>query len=123
MDNEEQTSIDAIIERARAENPDIRPRGEDDWDWTWADEGFDLLECGDVLLAERRFQQLMLAQPDQPEGYEGLALVYGELGRKEEALVLIERAVDLATDLLQKDFIDQNVLDELLDEQDRIEKL
>ena len=120
-EDKEKTLLDRIIEQARQENPDIRPNAEDDWDWTWADEGFDLLEGGDSLLAERKFQELMLAEPGQPDGYEGLAMVYCELGRKEEALVLIERAVELATDLLARDFIDPQVLDELLEEQALIE--
>jgi len=82
-----------------------------------------LLEGGEALLAERKFQELMIAQPEEPDGYEGLALVYGELGRKEEALVLIEHAVALARDLLRRDFIDRHVLDELLAEQRRIESM
>lgn len=115
--------IAQIVERVRASNPDIRPHGEDDWSWTWADEGFDMLESGDVLLAERKFEELIVAEPDEPDGYEGLALVYRHMGRKREARVLIEHAVHLATDLLARDYIEPHVLEELQAEQQLIDAM
>ena len=90
------------------------------WDWTWADEGMDLLDNGEVLLAERKFQELILARPDDFDGYEGLAMVCKAMGRREEAVMLIEHAVQLAGASLARDFIDRQVFDEVADEQREI---
>ena len=37
-------------------------------DWGWVDTGLELLEEGDTLLAERKFQELILARPDDIAG-------------------------------------------------------
>lgn len=116
MDETEPT-IEQFVAKLRAELPDIRSDAEDDWDWTWADEGMDLLESGELLLAERKFQELILAKPGHLEGYEGLALVYQDMHRKREAVMLIGHAVLLAQDFLRQDFIDREVFDVLADEQ------
>lgn len=103
--------------RLRAEMPDIKPDANDDWDWTWADEGMDLLESGELLLAERKFQELILSRPKNFEGYEGLALVYHDMHRKREAVMLIGHAVLLAQEFLRQDYIDREVFDVIADEQ------
>jgi tetratricopeptide (TPR) repeat protein len=123
MDNEKRSPVERLVEKLRRENPDIRPYAEDDWDWTWADEGLDLLDSGDPLLAEKKFQELIVAQPEHPDGYEGLALVYRELGRKDEAVMLIQHAVELARVLLAREEIDPGVLAELQAEQVQIEAM
>jgi tetratricopeptide (TPR) repeat protein len=117
------TSIAELRDRLQKEIPDIRPGGADDWDWTWADEGMDLLETEDYLLAERKFQELILARPDDCDGYEGLALVYQAMGCKREAGLLIDHAVRIAEKLVAKDHIDQEVLDAILAEQQQIQAM
>jgi hypothetical protein len=117
---EETLTISAYMERLREQNPDIRPCGEEDWDWNWADEGVDLMECGEYLLAERKFQELILARPNEYEGYEGLALVCRALWLKEEAALLIGHAVLLAQAEVERDLLDRAVLDELAAEQNEI---
>lgn len=108
------------LDRLRHQFPDIRPYGEDDWDWNWADEGMEALEAGDYAWAEYRFQQLIASQPNHSDGYEGLALVYQALGFKRQALILIEEAFRIAKEHRQKDWIDQEVLDEIRLERERI---
>ena len=114
---ETEPTIEQFVAKLRAELPDIQPDTEDDWDWTWADEGMDLIESGELLLAERKFQELILARPGHFEGYEGLALVYHDMQRKREAVMLIGHAVLLAQEFLRKDFIDREVFDVVADEQ------
>jgi Flp pilus assembly protein TadD len=98
----------------------IRPYGEDDWDWTWADEGMEFLESGDVGMAELKFQELIAAQPEHPDGYEGLALVCELRGDLERAVVLIDEAVRLAQALLARDHVDRHVLEAIAASQSRI---
>mgnify|MGYP000598560550 CR=1 FL=1 len=114
--------IERLLERLQRENPEIRPYGEDDWDWTWADEGMELLDGGDTLLAEKKFEELIVAQPEHPDGYEGLALVYERLGRKAEAVVLMRHAVHLAQKLVERDWLDADVLEAIVQEQRRLEQ-
>ena len=123
MENEENTCEDKFLKGLREQFPDICPYGEDDWDWTWGDEGLEFLEAGDLGMAELRFQQLIAAQPKHPDGYEGLALVYKQLQRKREAVILIDEAVRLAGILVEKGHIDSEVLDEMLMEQAEIKAM
>lgn len=119
-ENDPFASIETFREGLRRRFPDIRAYGEDDWDWTWADEGMEFMEAGDFGMAELKFQQLIVAQPDHPDGYECLALLYGRLGHRREALVLIAEAVRIARQHVEKGLIDQEVLDEILAEQSDI---
>lgn len=110
--------ISELLDKLREELPDIQENDEDSW--TWCDEGIEFLETSDFFMAERKFQELILAQPRHYDGYEGLALVYRELGRLEEAALLIDHARKLAEGLLAKDHIDQHVLDEIVAEHTEI---
>lgn len=114
---ETEPTIEQFVAKLRAEIPDIHPGAEDDWDWAWADEGMDLLDTGELLLAERKFQELILARPGHFDGYEGLALVYQDMRRRREAVMLIGHAVLLAQEFLRQDFIDREVFDAIADEQ------
>jgi hypothetical protein len=120
---ESEPTIEEFVAKLRAELPDIRPNGEEDWDWSWADEGMDLLDNGELKLAERKFQELIVAQPNHFEGYEGLALVYQDMHRKREAVMLIGHAVSLAQEFLREEFIDRDVFDVIADEQHEILKM
>ena len=100
--------------------PDIRPYDMDDWDFTWADDGYQFLEACDFGMAELTFQRLIAARPDDPDGYEGLALVYQALGIRDWAVRLIEEAVRLAKARLEADMLDAEVLADLQAEQERI---
>lgn len=116
----EELTPQEYLDRLRHQFPDIRPYGEDDWDWNWADEGMEALEAGDYGWAEYRFQQLIASQPNHCDGYEGLALVYRALGFKRQALILIEEALRIAQEHREKDWIDQEVVDEIRLERDMI---
>jgi len=113
----ESDNLKGFVKKLLKKYPDIRPSKEDDWDWTWADDGYELLEAQDYLQAESKFEQLIVSQPDAFDGYEGLALTYQAQGRKSEAEILIDHAVKIATRSLKNDAIDREALDEMLAEQ------
>jgi len=100
--------------------PDIKPYDEDDWDWTWADEGYQFLESCDFGMAELTFQRLIVARPEDPDGFEGLALVYQALGIRDQAQALIDEAVRLAEIHVADDRLDAEALEEMREEQQRI---
>jgi len=100
--------------------PEIRPYGEDDWDWTWADEGMDYLDAGDYAMAELKFQQVVVSQPDHCDGYEGLALLYQRIGSRREALILIDEAVRIARLHVNRGWMDPEVLEEIAAERESI---
>jgi len=116
----ESDNLKDFVKKLLRKYPDIKPHKEEDWDWTWSDEGYDAMEGGDFQLAEYKFEQLIVSQPDHFEGYEGLALAYKEEGRKSEAVLLIDHAVKLAKNLLKIDGIDHDTLDEMVIEQREI---
>ncbi len=100
--------------------PDIRPYDMDDLDWTWADEGYQFLEACDFGMAELTFQRLITARPRDPDGFEGLAMVYQALGIRNQACALIDEARRLAEQRVAEDVLDQDVLDEITEAQKRI---
>ena len=114
------SNLKAFVKKLIKKHPDIKPHKEDDWDWTWADDGFDFIDAGDFPQAEYMFEQLIVSQPDYFEGYEGLALAYQAQGRQSEAVLLIDHAVKLARTLLRKDGIDRETINELVAEQRQI---
>jgi len=59
--------------------------------------GMNLLEMGRFGLAENKFQKLILSQPNHFDGYDGLARVYAKTGRLEEARILMDHALELAS--------------------------
>ena len=119
-DSEPLSAMDAFRERLRERFPDIRPYGEEDWDWTWADEGMEFLNAQDYAMAELRFQELIAAQPGHCDGYEGLALVYARTGRKDEALVLMDEAIRIAQLHAREGLLENEVVGELVGERDAI---
>ena len=116
----ESANIKEFLKKLREKHSDIIAHKEDDWDWTWADEGYDAMEDGDFDLAEYKFEQLIVSQPDHFEGYEGLAEAYNAQGRKTEACMLIDHAIKLAKTFLKIDGLDKEALDDMLAAQLRI---
>jgi len=92
----------------------------DDLDWTWADEGYQFLEACDFGMAELTFQRLIAARPRDPDGYEGLAMVYQALGIRAQACLLIDEALRLARQRVAEDALDPEALDEICAAQRRI---
>jgi len=114
---------DTYLKGLQEQFPDVKPYGEDDWDWTWADEGYQFLEACDFGMAELTFQRLIVARPQDPDGYEGLALVYQALGIRAQAQALIDEAVRLAEIHVADDRLDEDALEEMLEEQQRIQDM
>ena len=116
----ESENLREFVKKLLKKHPGIKPHKEDDWDWTWADEGYDAMEGGDYSLAEYKFEQLIVSQPDHFEGYEGLALAYQAENRSSEAIILIDHAVKLAGRFLKIEGIDRETYADLLAEQQQI---
>lgn len=100
--------------------PDIKPYDMDDWDWTWADDGYQFLEACDFGMAELTFQRLVAARPNDPDGYEGLAMVYQAIGIRSQACMFIEEALRLANQHVTEGKIDPDVMDEMHEAHERI---
>lgn len=115
----DETLVD-YVEGLYEEHPDIKPYDTDDWDFTWADEGYQFLEGCDFGMAELAFQRLIAARPDDPDGFEGLATVYQALGVRDWAVLLIDEAVRLAKLRVDADLLDAEVLAEITEAQERI---
>ncbi len=113
----------SYLKGLRTQFPDIAPYGEDDWDWTWADEGYQFLETCDFGMAELTFQRLIVARPSDPDGFEGLAMVYKALGIRREAAVLIDEAVKLAEKAVHKDRMDPEALADIREMQRQIHEM
>ncbi len=113
MEDEEQLSPKAYLKGLRKLFPEIKPYGEDDWDWTWSDEGYQFLEACDFGMAELTFQRLIASRPDDPDGFEGLAMVYKALGHKPQATILIDEAIRLAKARFSQGHIDIDALEEI----------
>jgi len=123
MDDVKILDTESYLKGLQEQFPDVKPYGEDDWDWTWADEGYQFLEACDFGMAELTFQRLIVARPQDPEGFEGLALVYQALGIRAQALALIDEAVRLAEVRVAEDRLDADALNEMREEQRRILEL
>jgi hypothetical protein len=120
MDVKDTLDMKTYMQGLLALFPDIRPYDMDDWDWTWADEGYQFLEACDFGMAELTFQRLIAARPRDPDGFEGLAMVYQALGIRKQACVLIDEARRLAELRVAEDALDREVLDDIVEAQRRI---
>ncbi len=123
MDDVKILDTDTYLKGLQEQFPDVKAYGEDDWDWTWADEGYQFLEACDFGMAELTFQRLIVARPQDPDGFEGLALVYQALGIRAQAQALIDEAVRLAEIHVEEDRLDEDALEEMLEEQQRIQDM
>jgi Tfp pilus assembly protein PilF len=79
-----------------------------------------MLRSGNLEGAEKKFEQLILAEPEHHDGYEGLALVCQRKGKEKEALLLIEHALSLAKGFFEEGSLDQEILDEIEEEKKKI---
>ncbi len=113
MADEKELSPKEYLNGLRTLFPEIKPYAEDDWDWTWSDEGYQFLEACDFGMAELTFQRLIASRPDDPDGFEGLAMVYKALGHKPQAIILIDEAVRLAKIRFAEEAIDLEALEEI----------
>jgi len=111
-------TIEALLAELKQKHPNIRAHEENDEDW-WQ-EGMKMLISDDLEEAEKTFEQLILAEPEQHDGYEGLALVCLHKERKDQALFLIERALALARGFFEEGTLDQEILDEMEEEKREI---
>lgn len=100
MDEKRYDDLASYMADLKRRYPDVHPYEEDDWEWM--DEGLDLLDDGRFDMAEARFQELTLSQPNYMDGYEGLARVYLAVGRKREAAFMVEEALRLSLGYLQQ---------------------
>jgi tetratricopeptide (TPR) repeat protein len=105
------------IKRIRKEINYLKPHENDDLEWY--EEGLSLLDAGRLIEAEQKFKELIVSQPDAQDGYEGLALVYERLGRKDEALYFIREAFNRAKKFIKKQFLEERYGETLR----RIEKM
>ena len=111
-------TIEGLLAGLKQKHPNIRAHEEDDEDW-WQ-QGMNMLISDDLEEAEKTFEQLILAEPEHHDGYEGLALVYLHRGNKERALFLIEHALTLARSFFEKGTLDQEILDDMEGEKKEI---
>jgi tetratricopeptide (TPR) repeat protein len=122
QERNEKRKLDPRIERFLSElkkrHPEIRAHEEDDDNW-WQ-EGMRMLRSGDLGGAGKKFEQLILAEPEHHDGYEGLALVCREKGKKDQALLLIDHALALARGFFEEGTLDQEILDEIEEEKKKI---
>ncbi len=124
MTEDKELSPKAYLKGLREQFPDeIKPYSEDDWDWTWPDEGYQFLESCDFGMAELMFQRVIVARPDDPDGFEGLSIVYKALGHKSQATILIAEALRLAKARYAKGGIDVEALEEIAEMQNLIHEM
>jgi tetratricopeptide (TPR) repeat protein len=103
--------IERFLAKLKQRHPNIRAHEEDDDDW-WQ-EGMRMLRSGDLERAGKKFEQLILAEPEHHDGYEGLALVCREKGKKDQGLLLIDHALVLAKGFFEEGTLDKEILDEM----------
>ena len=92
----------------------VRPHEEDDWDWM--SHGMSLLKRGKLGRAEKKFKELLVAQPEHHDGYEGLALTYQKMNMKDRAFYFMEEALKRARGFLQDGSLDPEVIEEMEEE-------
>ena len=112
--------IEKFLKQLQKEIPYIKAFEEEDD--TWCEEGYDFLEKREFLRAEKKFKELIPAQPEHHDGYEGLAAVYYTQGKVQEAIMLMEEAVKIARSFLEDDSIDIEVIEEMEDNLKRMKE-
>ncbi len=115
------STIERFLAKLKQKHPHIRAHEEDDFDW-W-EQGMRMLKSGDLKGAEKKFEQLILAEPEHHDGYEGLAMVYQAIGKRQEALLLIEHAIPLAKGFFEEGTLDREILNEMEEERGEIIKM
>ncbi len=109
------------LEQVRKKITYIRPYGNEGF--KWYNEGMTLLKSGQFEAAELKFKELIMSQPEHLDGYNGLALVYQKLGRKNEAVFFMQEAIVRAKVFLDEGTLDQAVLDRLEQDLKQIQQM
>lgn len=89
----------------------------------WFQQGVHLLHAGSLDQAEVVFKELVVALPSEPDGYEGLAMLYRTRGEKEKALFFIEAAITRARKRVGDGTAEPDRVEELREEQIQIREL
>jgi len=103
--------LNELIRGVRMRHPRVKAHFEDDLEW-W-NQGLELIRSGKLVAAENKFQKLMLSQPEHPDGYRGLAMVYEKTGRLAEACILMDHAVSLTADFVAAGEADVGILERM----------
>ena len=111
-----------LLEQLREQLPKIHNFQDFD-ECKWENEGLALLKSRKYYKAKKIFKQLILFQPEYHGGYADLALVYKALGKKEEAIFLINEAINLAHISFKEGFLDKEVLEEMKERKEEIKTL
>ena len=92
-------------------------------DLEWYNEGLALLDRHQFEAAELKFKELIMSQPEHHDGYHGLALVYKQLGRKDEAVFFMREAMTRAKKFVDEGSMDQIALDWLKQDLQKIKEM
>jgi len=114
-------NLSDYLEQIRQQYPDIRPLEEED-DVEWWNQGLDLIKAGDLDAAEEVFKKLVLAQPDMPDGFNGLGLVYEKRGDRPKAEAFLGEAIPKAQGMVEAGYMDAALIDPIRADLDRILK-
>lgn len=82
-----------------------------------------MLSNGNIDNAKKIFEELIVAEPEHHDGYEGLAEVYYELGEKDTALFCINQAYEIAMGFYKEDTLDIEVLEDIEKKKEKIEEM
>lgn len=106
------------LEQIRKQYPQIRPWEEEE-DIHWWNQGLDLIQAGDLDAAEETFKKLVLAQPDHPDGFNGLGLVYTQKVDRHAAETFLRAALAKAEQMVRDGQMDVGLLHPIRADLDR----
>ena len=109
------------LEQIRKEYPQIRPREEEE-DIHWWNQGLDLIKAGNLDAAEETFKKLVLAQPDHPDGFNGLGLVYTQKADRPAAETFLHAALEKAEQMVRDGEMDAELLNPIRTDLDRVRR-
>ena len=109
------------LKQIQKEFSHIEPYDEDDLEW-W-NEGLDLIGQGELVQAEKKFKMLVISQPENSDGFEGLSKVYSKMNRIAEAEYFIDLAVEKAKKSVRAGYTDPEILELMLTQQKALEEL
>jgi len=109
------------LKQVQDEYSQIKAYEEDDLEW-W-NEGLDLIKAGEFTDAEKKFKMLIMSQPENSDGYNGLAMVYSKMERFEEAEYFIDIAIEKVKKSIQAGETDKEMLDIVRNDKREIQEL
>lgn len=115
------SSREDLLATLATQFPNVTPGSEDPIE-TW-NEGYDLFKSKKYYKAKQKFKALIVSDPNDHFGYDGLAQVYKAQGKNSEALFLIEEAIRLAQPDLENGSMDIEVIEEFQAMKTDLEKL